>query len=51
MPFIEHTPAEIPCLSPEHNPPTHIVLAPGHHTYECPSCGKITGFEVPLIYC
>ena len=42
---------EKPCLSPEHNPPMHIVLAPGVYEYECPSCGKIMKFTVPLIFC
>lgn len=29
-----------PCLSPDHNPPTHIVLEPGTHEHTCPLCGK-----------
>jgi len=37
------------CISPEHNPPTNIVLEPGKYEYECPVCGKITKFIVPLI--
>ena len=28
-----------PCLHPEHNPPTNIVLDPGVYEHECPSCG------------
>lgn len=40
MPFISHTPAsaEECCTHPEHDPPSHIVLAPGTHVYECPNC-------------
>jgi len=41
--------AEKPCLSPEHNPPTHIVLSAGTYEYTCPSCGKVMVFTVPLI--
>lgn len=40
---------EPPCLCPEHNPPMHIVLAPGKYEYTCPSCGKVTIVNVPLI--
>lgn len=42
--------AEKPCLSPEHNMPTHIVLSPGTYKYTCPSCGKSITFDVPAIY-
>ena len=42
---------EKPCLSPEHNPPTHIVLQPGTYEYTCPSCGKTVRFIVPSITC
>jgi len=38
-----------PCLHPEHNPPTHIVLKPGTYRYTCPGCGKVIEFEVPTI--
>lgn len=53
MPFIKHEKPkkEEICLNPEHNPPSHIVLEPGKHTYQCPACGKITKFEVPIITC
>jgi hypothetical protein len=27
---------------PEHSPPDHIVLPPGRHVWECPSCGYLT---------
>lgn len=44
MPFIKHVkPTEVwgvKCNSPEHNPPTTIVLPPGIHTWKCPSCGR-----------
>jgi len=51
MPFIKHIPPkkENICISAEHIPPTHIVLPPGEHTYVCPSCGKKTVLNVPLI--
>lgn len=48
MPFIKYEQPKI-CTSPEHDPPTMIVLPPGEHTYQCPSCGKITTFTVPLV--
>lgn len=35
-----------PCLSPEHNPPSMIVLEPGVYEYTCPSCGKTVTFTV-----
>jgi hypothetical protein len=38
------------CLSPEHNPPTMIVLPPGIYEYTCPSCGAKVVFTVPRIY-
>jgi hypothetical protein len=51
MPFTEYEPLEInkqyeiwkaepKCIHPEHEPPGHIVLKPGVHTYECPKCGQ-----------
>lgn len=51
MPFKKHIPPtkEQRCLSTEHNPPSMMVLPPGTHVYECPSCGKITTFTVPLV--
>lgn len=51
MPFIKHEPIkqrEI-CNCQEHYPPTHIVLDPGKHTYQCPFCGEITIVNVPMI--
>lgn len=38
-----------PCLSPEHQPPSHIVLSPGKYEYTCPACGEKTVFTVPSI--
>jgi len=48
MPFIKFIPEskEDRCNDREHNPPMHIVLPPGLHTYKCPSCGKETTFRV-----
>lgn len=39
-------PQETYCVSPEHNPPTHIVLEDGVYEYTCPSCGKKVDFIV-----
>jgi hypothetical protein len=49
--FVDYEPlsAEKECRDNEHNLPGHIVLKPGKHTYKCPSCGKITVINVPLI--
>jgi hypothetical protein len=41
--------AKMPCIHPEHNPPTHIVLEPGLYEYECPGCGRKITFSVPAI--
>lgn len=38
--------AKQPCISPEHNPPMHIVLPAGIYEYTCPSCGEKQTFEV-----
>lgn len=38
-----------PCFSPEHYPPTNIVLKPGLYKYPCPACGAVTIFTVPRI--
>ena len=40
-----------PCLHPEHNPPTMIVLEPGTYEYTCPGCGEKTTFVVPQVTC
>lgn len=41
MPFVGYKPFDekSKCMHPEHHPPSMIVLPPGVHTYECPSCG------------
>jgi len=48
MPFVRHEPHEDikRCCHPEHNPPRHILLEPGRHTWECPVCGERQTFEV-----
>lgn len=35
------------CLDKQHNPPSHIVLAPGTHVWQCPMCGHKTTIVVP----
>ena len=35
-----------PCRSPEHTPPSMMVLPPGSHTWVCPACGKEITFFV-----
>ena len=49
--FVDYEPPtnEQKCLNPAHNPPSHIVLKAGKHTYKCPSCGKITVINVPFV--
>lgn len=51
MPFIDHQPPQPVCRSREHNPPSHMVLPAGTHTYQCPSCGYQTTFTVAEITC
>ena len=48
MPFTKHIPTDQTdhCTSREHDPPSHIVLSPGTHTWKCPACGKETTFYV-----
>lgn len=46
MPFVKHenikeSICKNACKDPEHNPPSMIVLKPGIHHYECPSCKNI----------
>ena len=45
--FTKYTPFPEQCKDPEHNPPSMIVLKPGTHTWECPSCGQESTFTVP----
>lgn len=35
-----------PCLHPEHNPPSMIVLSPGVYEHTCPGCGHSVTFTV-----
>lgn len=49
-PFVGFTPLERPCMSSEHNPPSMMVLPPGTHTWECPSCGHKTVFVVAGVF-
>lgn len=51
MPLEKIAEAVPPCFSPEHNPPSHIVLEPGTYRHTCPSCGYAVTFTVPLITC
>lgn len=39
-----------PCMSPEHNPPMHIVLEAGTYEYTCPVCGHKQVFTVQRMY-
>ena len=41
----------VPCMHPEHNPPSHIVLQPGEYEWTCPECGRVTYFMVPMTIC
>ena len=43
--------APVPCVHPEHAPPSNIVLAPGTYRHTCPSCGRQRVFTVPQIVC
>lgn len=40
-----------PCLSPDHEFPSMVVLEPGVWEHECPSCGRKTTVTVPLVTC
>ena len=54
MPFLPVPLEEQPkpsCMSPEHNPPSMMVLKPGLHRWQCPSCGHVTNFTVPEVTC
>ena len=46
MPFVDFQPIKEPCMSPEHNPPSMMVLQPGTHTWKCPKCGAIQKINV-----
>jgi hypothetical protein len=54
MPFRPLTPKEQgwwekaqPCLSPEHDPPRHMVYPPGLSVWVCPACGQETRIVGP----
>lgn len=49
MPFVKSVPIEPTCVHPEHKPPSHVVLKPGLHTWECPGCGKQQTMWVPEV--
>lgn len=53
MPFIAYHPANEKefCRHPEHHPPASIVLRPGWHTWECPSCKEQTTIQVEPRFC
>lgn len=34
------------CMHWDHNPPMHKYREPGRYRHTCPSCGKVTEFEV-----
>lgn len=40
-----------PCFSPDHEPPSHIVLEPGTYEHTCDACGEKVIFVVKGIYC
>lgn len=37
------------CRHPEHCPPSHSQLEPGHYAHTCPGCGFVTHFMVPAV--
>lgn len=39
------------CNSPSHNPPRHRVYSSGTWQHTCPSCGNVTIFVVPDVWC
>jgi len=43
--------APIPCVHPEHNPPSHMVYDPGVWEHTCPGCGKKITFTVARTVC
>jgi Zn finger protein HypA/HybF involved in hydrogenase expression len=40
---------KLPCMCPQHEPPTMKVFDAGTYQHTCPKCGEVTIFEVPLI--
>lgn len=55
MPFVPLTPEEQktwehkPCLSPEHNPPSHMVIQEPKK-WKCPCCGQETSIFPTKVY-
>lgn len=51
MSFIKHIkPTTMQaCNSPEHNPPSMIVLPGGIHIWKCPDCGQKSNVYVPEV--
>lgn len=42
----------IPCTSPEHNPPSMIVIPPGSKlVHTCPRCGQVTTIRPNIVIC
>lgn len=42
---------KLPCTSPDHEPPSHIVLESGIYEHICSSCGHKVVFTVKSFYC
>lgn len=40
-----------PCMSPEHSPPSMMVLMAGPHRWQCPVCGETTTIYGSDVYC
>ena len=34
------------CISPQHNPPSHMDYRPGRYQWTCPACGRSVVFTV-----
>lgn len=51
MTLIKIADAPKPCLNPEHNPPSMIVLSPGTYQHTCPGCGYSVQFTVGNVTC
>jgi predicted RNA-binding Zn-ribbon protein involved in translation (DUF1610 family) len=43
---------KLPCISPEHNPPSHIVIPSGSKlVHTCPGCGQVTVIRPNIVTC
>ncbi len=41
---------QTPCVSSQHNPPSHMVIPPGKvYRHVCPSCGREVILRPPFI--